>query len=146
MKDVEWTTAENIGRFLMYMRADAGLTQSEAARGSGVGQTLISDYEHNKTMPTLKSFCKLMGFYGYKVVVEPDDKGVEVEIVSKGREIPLRELRAGDCFKRGTEWFMKTNSPKIGEFYNAVCLRTGGIGVFSENDMVESEPNAKVVV
>ena len=146
MKDVEWTTAENIGRFLMYMRADAGLTQSEAAKGSGVGQTLISDYEHNKTMPTLKSFCKLMGFYGYKVVVEPDDKGVEVEIVSKVCTTPFRELSAGDCFKYRIEWFMKIESEKVGNFYNAVSLRTGDVFTFSESDMVESKQNAKVVV
>lgn len=74
MKDVEWTTADDIGRFLMHMRTYAGLTQTEVEERSGVGQTLISRYEHNKTMQTLKSFCKLMGFYGYKVVVEPDDK------------------------------------------------------------------------
>lgn len=146
MKDVEWTTADEIGRFLMYMRKYAGLTQKEVAERSGVGQTLISDYEHNKTMPTLKSFCKLMGFYGYKVMVEPDDKGVEMEVVSKVCATPFRELSEGDCFKYGTEWFLKVESETVGKFYNAVSLRTGGAFTFSESDMVECKPNAKVVV
>ena len=69
-----------------------------------------------------------------------------MEIVNKGCAKPFIELGAGDCFKYGNNWFIKINAVKYGSKYNAVCLRTGCVCNFSENEMVESAPNAKVVV
>ena len=72
--ETEWVTVEDIPRILKYMREVTGLSQQKVSDGSGVGQTLVSDYEKGKTIPSLISFCKLMKFYGYRVIIEDAQK------------------------------------------------------------------------
>lgn len=68
--DTEWVRYDDTARIIKYMREARGLNQKQVSLGSGVGQSLISDYEAGKTIPSLKSFCMLMKFFGYRIVIE----------------------------------------------------------------------------
>lgn len=65
-----------VGRLLTLLRKNTGLTQRQVADGSGVLKSQVSAYEKGKSLPSLPAFCKLMKFFGYRIVLEKE-KGNE---------------------------------------------------------------------
>lgn len=53
-----------IGPQLSSLRAERGLTQSELAGATGIGQAVISNLELNKQEPTVANLAKLADFFG----------------------------------------------------------------------------------
>lgn len=54
----------NIGQKLKFLRKLSKKTQEEVARELGIPISTISDYERNKTMPSLVRFYEMVNLYG----------------------------------------------------------------------------------
>jgi predicted transcriptional regulator len=65
------TTARDLGAALKHFRAEAGMTQVDAAEAMGIGQPYLSSLEGGKFGSSLTHVLRLLRFVGCEVVVRP---------------------------------------------------------------------------
>jgi predicted transcriptional regulator len=64
-------TAQDLGAALKHFRAEAGVTQVDAAEAMGMGQPYLSSLEAGKFGSSLTQALRLLRFVGCEVVVRP---------------------------------------------------------------------------
>jgi transcriptional regulator with XRE-family HTH domain len=64
-------TARDLGAALKHFRAAAGVTQTDAAEATGIGQSYLSSLEGGKFGGSLTHALRLLRFVGCEVIVRP---------------------------------------------------------------------------
>jgi predicted transcriptional regulator len=64
-------TAQDLGAALKHFRAEAGVTQVDAAEAMGIGQPYLSSLEGGKFGSSLTQALRLLRFVGCEVIVRP---------------------------------------------------------------------------
>ena len=62
-------TAQDLGAALKHFRAEAGVTQAEAAEAAGITQPYLSELEGGKFGSSLTHALRLLRFVGCEVIV-----------------------------------------------------------------------------
>lgn len=65
------TTARDLGAAVKHFRAEAGVTQADAAEAMGIGQPYLSSLEGGKFASSLTHALRLLRFVGCEVIVRP---------------------------------------------------------------------------
>jgi transcriptional regulator with XRE-family HTH domain len=65
------TTARDLGAALKHFRAEAEVTQTDAADATGIGQSYLSSLESGKFGGSLTHALRLLRFVGCEVIVRP---------------------------------------------------------------------------
>jgi len=65
------TTARDLGAALKYFRAAAGVTQSDTAEATGIGQPYLSSLEGGKFGRSLTHALRALRYVGCEVIVRP---------------------------------------------------------------------------
>jgi predicted transcriptional regulator len=63
------TTARDLGASLKYFRSAAGVTQTDAAEATGIGQPYLSPLEGGKFGSSLTQVLRLLCFVGCEVII-----------------------------------------------------------------------------
>ena len=91
---------ENLATHVKNRRKQAGISQEELARKTGISLTLIRDIERRSANPTLSSLERLAGAFGISVVelldfnnVLHDPAKISVSIVRELKCLPAPKLR-----------------------------------------------------
>ncbi len=64
-------TARDLGAALKHFRTAAGVTQTDAAEATGIGQSYLSSLEGGKFGGSLTHALRLLRFVGCEVIVRP---------------------------------------------------------------------------
>ena len=64
-------TARDLGAALKHFRIAAGVTQTDAAEATGIGQSYLSSLEGGKFGGSLTHALRLLRFVGCEVIVRP---------------------------------------------------------------------------
>jgi transcriptional regulator with XRE-family HTH domain len=96
---------DRISEALKRARETAGISQTEAAKRSGVHQTTISDYENGHSEPRLRNLASLAAAYGAKTgdLVEAlnlDHVKLSTEGMSLEERLRSLEARVADLENR----------------------------------------------
>jgi len=65
------TTARDLGAALKHFRTEAGVTQSDAAEATGIGQPYLSSLEAGRFGSSLTHALRVFRFAGCEVIVRP---------------------------------------------------------------------------
>jgi transcriptional regulator with XRE-family HTH domain len=65
------TTSKDLGAALKHFRTAAGVTQSDAAEATGIGQPYLSSLEGGKFGGSLTHALRVLRFIGCEVIIRP---------------------------------------------------------------------------
>lgn len=68
----------NIIRELIFLRKNAGLTQTALAKQSGNRQQVISRIETGENSPTINTLCAFLDILGYEIKIVPKLKNIKL--------------------------------------------------------------------
>ncbi|MFN0145386.1 MAG: helix-turn-helix domain-containing protein [Dehalococcoidia bacterium] len=75
----ESRTSRDVARIVIRVRKALALSQTELARQAGVTQSYIAKLESGAANPSLRSFDKLLGLWGYTLTFDAVEKGCDDE-------------------------------------------------------------------